>query len=132
MDTASTALLFTPEIEELTRAMERHLSPPATSARFFMVLGAIVISVGMSALGVESRINDVIVGGAIMFGLLLIFAHSRWAKRRTLRGMLRRSPALTAHREVIATPDGLRLITATSDLRFAWSYYQSAVTMGWG
>jgi hypothetical protein len=64
MDTASTALLFTPEIEELTRAMERHLSPPATSARFFMVLGAIVISVGMSALGVESRINDVIVGGS--------------------------------------------------------------------
>jgi hypothetical protein len=67
-----------------------------------------------------------------MFGLLLIFAHSRWAKRRTLRGMLRRSPALTAHREVIATPDGLRLITATSDLRFAWSYYQSAVDDGLG
>jgi len=124
VETGSTVLLFEPDQEELVQAMARHLRP-RKSARLFMLLGAILVAVGVySLLFVETRVNDVVAGMGLTFGLLILYAHSPWGFRKQIRGMIQRTPALTAPREIIATADGLRVITATADLRLAWSHYQ--------
>lgn len=69
-----------------------------------------------------------VAGIGLTFGLLILYAHSRLGLRRQIRGVIQRTPALTAPREVIATADGLRVVTATADLRLAWSHYQSVAS----
>jgi hypothetical protein len=128
VQTGSTVLSFEPDRELLVQAMARHLWP-RKSARLLMLLGAFLVGVGVFSLFyVETRVNDVIAGIGLTFGLLMLYAQSPWGFRKQVRGMIQRTPALTAPREVIATADGLRVITATADLRLAWSHYQSVAS----
>lgn len=128
VETGSGVLSFEPDREELVQAMARHLRP-RKSARLFMLLGGFLVAVGVYSLfTVETRVNDVVAGIGLTFGLLIVYAHSPWGFRKQIRGMIQRTPALTAPRELIATADGLRVITATADLRLAWSHYQSVAS----
>ena len=126
MDTALTVLSFDPNPEELARAMTRHLAPMAKSARRYLLLGAFLIAAGVfSLVFVETRPNDVIAGGGIIVGLLIIRGHSSSGRRFQFRIFIKRSPVFTGHREVTAAVDGLRVVTSTSDIRFFWSHYES-------
>jgi len=128
MDTASTVLSFDPDPEELARVMTRHLAPMAKSARRYLLLGAFLIAAGVfSLVFVETRPNDVIAGGGIIVGLLIIRGNSSSGRRFQFRIFIKRSPVFTAHREVTAAADGLRMVTPTSDLRFFWSHYENVV-----
>lgn len=126
MDTVSKVLSFDPDREELTHALARHLAAMTKTARLCMVLGALLITVSVySILAVDTRVNDVIAGVGLAYGSLVLWANSPWGRRKQLRRMVLSTPSLTAHREVIAAADGLRVVTPTSDSRLAWSHYQS-------
>lgn len=124
VETGSTVLSFELDREELVQAMARHLGVPKYAGPF-MFLGAILVAVCVYSLFiVETRVNDLVAGIGLTFGLLMIYAHSPWGSRKAFRETIKRTPAMTAPREVIATPDGLRVVTATADLRVSWSHYQ--------
>jgi YcxB-like protein len=127
MDTASMVLSFQPEREELARAIARHSGANKT-ARICMLLGAISIALGVySLVTINTRVNDAIAGFGVVFGLILLSSNSAAGRRRQLRAVIERTPTLSDHREVVASPDGLRVVTPTSDSRLAWSHYQSVV-----
>jgi hypothetical protein len=120
-------LSFTPEREELARAMARYSGSNRT-ARTCMLLGAISIAIGVySLVAINTRVNDAVAGFGILFGLMLILTNSPSGRRRQLRMVIKQTPTLSDHREVVASPDGLRVVTSTSDSRLAWSHYQSVV-----
>jgi hypothetical protein len=128
VESGSTVLSFEPDREELVQAMARNLNL-RKSPRFFMLLGVFLVAVSTySLLYIETRVNDVFAGLGLTFGLLMVYAHTQWGVRKQIRETIQRTPALTAPREVIANADGLRVITATADLRLAWSHYQSVVS----
>jgi hypothetical protein len=124
VETSAEQLSFVPDQDELVQAMARHLKL-RESARMMVFLGVFLVIMGAySLLFLDTRVNDVVAGVGLMFGLLILYANSPWGIRRQIRGMIQRTPALTAPRQVIANPDGLRVVTNTADLRLAWSHYQ--------
>lgn len=78
-----------------------------------------------SLVAVNTRVNDAVAGFGVLFGLMLLLTNSPGGRRRQLRMVIKQTPTLTDHREVVAGPDGLRVVTSTSDSRLAWSHYQS-------
>ena len=93
-----------------------------------MLLGALLIAIGVySLVAIDTRANDAIAGFGIVFGLLLLFSNSPSGRRRQLRAVIKQTPTLSDHREVVAAENGLRVVTPTSDSRLAWSHYQSVV-----
>ena len=118
-------LSFKLEREELARAIAQHSGSNKT-ARIFMLLGAISIALGVfSLVAFDNRVNDAVGGFGVLFGLMLLLANSPGGRRRQLRMVINGTPTLTDHREVVARPDGLRVVTSTGDSRLAWSQYQS-------
>jgi hypothetical protein len=128
MDTASRVLTFDPDREELAHAFGRHLVEMTKTAWLCILISAFLIGIGVySIVAIGTRLNDVAAGFAIAYGLLVGWANTPWGRRTGLRRMIASTPSLTAHRDVIAASDGLRVVTPTSEVRLAWSHYQSVV-----
>ena len=121
-------LSFRPEVEEIAHAIARHSVAANKTARIFMLLGAIMVAFGVySLVAIDTRVNDAIGGFGVLFGLMILGSNSPPGRRRQLRAMIKHAPTFPYHREVIAAPDGLRVITPTSDSRLAWVHYERVV-----
>jgi hypothetical protein len=128
MDGESRVLSFEPDAREIEQVTVDHSQAMIATARRCRILGMIEIALGLLLLLITSYAVFRAIGVAsITFGFLLFIANTTDARRRQVRLVVKRTPALLSPQQVTATPDGLRVVTATSDQRFGWLHYQAVI-----